>query len=157
MSGKQNHVNIKDQGEMKLVGYRVQCPGDEFLIEIPKASINLHNRIDEVKQKVDSSIQWGAFIVDASSPEEDGYWVGVEVGEYEEIPSGMVPLTIPPQRYAGIRHEGPNHLIRESYEELHNWVEESGYIRLKEKWHLEKYYSWKETQNIEVELLDTIE
>jgi len=81
--------------------------------------------MDEVKKKVDSSIQWGAFIVNVSSPEEDGYWVGVEVEEYEEIPSGMVPLTIPPQLYAVIRHEGPNHLIRESCEELRNWFEES--------------------------------
>jgi len=153
----EKNVIIIELGEIKLVGYRVLCPGDEFLIEIPKASINLHNRINEVKQKVDPSIQWGAFIVDESAPEEDGYWVGVEVEEYEEIPSGMVPLTIPPHRYAVIRHEGPNHLIRESYEELHNWVEKSGYIRLKEKWHLEKYYNWKDTQNIEVELLDTIE
>jgi len=68
----------------------------------------------------------------------------------------MVPLTIPPQLYTVIRHEGPNHLIRESCEELHNWVEESGYIRIKEKWHFEKYNSEK-TQYIEVELLDTIE
>ena len=56
---------------MKLVRYRVQRPGDEFLIEIPKASINLHNRMDEEKKKVDSSIQWGVFIENVSSPEED--------------------------------------------------------------------------------------
>lgn len=152
-----NNKIIKNIGEIKLVGYRVQCPRDQFVIEIPKAAALLNSRVGDIPKAVDSTIQWGAFIVEGNSPEDDGYWIGIEVSEYEEIPDGMVRLTIPPQRYAMIRHKGSNHLIRDSYEVLHRWIEDCGYTRLKDKWHLERYDSWKEKDNVNVVLLDTVE
>ncbi len=77
--------------------------------------------------------------------------------EYDEIPSGMVTLTIPPQTYAVIRHQGPNDKIRDSYQTLHKWIVENNNIRLTNKWHLEKYHEWNDLENIDIELFDTIE
>ncbi|MCT2534856.1 GyrI-like domain-containing protein [Aquibacillus koreensis] len=147
---------IKQLEEIKLVGFRVLCSGDQYITEIPKASLSLSERINEIKQVVNPLLQYGAFVVDNQTTEDDGYWVCVEVKEYEDIPSDMVTITVPPQRYAVSRHKGANYQIVNWYEELHNWIVANNYSRLKEKWHLEKFYSWNDTENLDVELFDTI-
>lgn len=147
---------IKELDELKLVGFRVLCSGDQYVAEIPKASLQLSERISEIKQILNPSIQFGAFVVDHESDDQDGYWVCVEVKEFEDIPADMVTLSIPPQRYAVMRHKGSNSKIMDAYNDLHMWIEENKFIRLKNKWHLEKYYSWEDAENLDVELLDTI-
>ncbi|MDI2586668.1 GyrI-like domain-containing protein [Psychrobacillus sp. NEAU-3TGS] len=156
MSEHRFQQTIKELDEMKLVGLRVQCLGDQYINEIPKASMELQQRIDEIKQVINPSFQIGAFVVDNTTDEEDGYWVCVEVKEYENIPEGMVVLTVPSQKYGAIRHTGSNNMIRNSYETLHKWIEEKGLKRLKDKWHLEIYYSWQDPKNVDVLLLDTV-
>jgi predicted transcriptional regulator YdeE len=147
---------IKERNEMKLVGFRVLCPGDQYIEEIPKAALSLSERIHEIKQVVNPLVQYGAFVVENQTAEEDGYWVGVEVTEYEDTPSDMVTLTVPPQKYAVSRHIGANYQIMDWYEELHKWIADNNYSRLKDKWHLEKFYSWKDPENLDVALFDTI-
>ena len=147
---------IKELNEIKLVGFRVLCSGDQYLAEIPKASLRLSERINEIKQVVNPLLQYGVFVVENQTAEEDGYWVCVEVKEYEDIPSDMVTLTVPSQRYAVSRHKGANDQIMNWYEELHKWIDDNNYSRLKEKWHLEKFYSWNDTDNLDIELFDTI-
>lgn len=147
---------IKRLPEMKFVGFRVLCPGDEYIVEIPKASKRLSERMDEVTNLVNPAFQYGAFVVENSSNEEDGYWVCVEVSEFEGIPEDMVALTIPAQMYAVLRHRGSNDKIRQSYNELHQWIEANGYQRLMDKWHLEAYHAWSDPANIDMELMDTV-
>ncbi|MHC0038852.1 GyrI-like domain-containing protein [Pseudoneobacillus sp. C159] len=148
---------IKVLDEIKLIGFRVLCPGDQYIIEIPKASLKLSERISEIKHVINPSLQFGAFVVENSTDDEDGYWVCVEVKEYEDIPSDMVTLTVPPQRYAVSRYKGANYKIMDAYNDLHLWIEKNKYRRLKDKWHLEKIYSWKDTENVDIDLLDTIQ
>lgn len=40
---------IKEVGELKLVGFRVLCPDDQYIVEIPKTSLQLNKRISEIK------------------------------------------------------------------------------------------------------------
>lgn len=147
---------VKHFSEMKLVGLRVLCPGDQYIVEIPKASKMLRERMDEIANMVNPSLQYGAFVVEHSSSEEDGYWVCVEVSEFEDIPKDMVTLTIPAQMYAVLRHRGANVEIRQAYNELHQWIEVNGYQRLPNKWHLEAFQEWSDPANIDVELMDTV-
>lgn len=148
---------IKEIDELKLVGFRILCSGDQYIVEIPKASLRLSERISEIKHVVNPLQQFGVFVVENQTNKEDGYWVCVEVRDFEDIPTDMVTLTVPPQRYAVLRHKGANNKIKDAYNDLHKWIEENKYRRLKNKWHLEKYYSWKDTKNVDVELLDTVE
>lgn len=147
---------IKELDELKLVGFRVLCSGDQYIVEIPKASFRLSERISEIKQLVNPLQQYGAFVVENETADKDGYWVCVEVKEYEDIPPDMVTLTVPSQLYAITRHKGENYKIMDSYDELHKWIDENNYTRLKDKWHLEKFYSWNDVENVDVELFDTI-
>ncbi|GAM13146.1 GyrI-like domain-containing protein [Mesobacillus selenatarsenatis] len=147
---------VKQLSELKLVGIRVLCPGEQYVIEIPKASKVLSERMDEIANVVNPSLQLGAFVVEHSSNEEDGYWVCVEVSEYEEIPKDMFALTIPAQMYAVLRHRGANVEIKQAYNELHQWIEVNGYQRLANKWHLEAFHECADPANIDVELMDTV-
>jgi len=100
----------------------------------------------------------GAFVVGDCSDEEDGYWVCIEVDEYRDIPTGMVTLTIPAQRYAVINHTGSNVEIRKTYELLHTWIQENEYERILSAWHLEISDMSRDdaTSDDEIELYDTI-
>ncbi|WP_255290306.1 GyrI-like domain-containing protein [Bacillus cereus] len=102
------------------------------------------------------SQQIGAFFVE-SREEDDEYWICVEAKEFEDIPSDMSTLIVPSQKYAALNYKGPNYKITNVYSSLHEWIEYKGYKRLKGKWHIEKFYSWKDCEDIDVELLDTIE
>ncbi|MEO4053097.1 GyrI-like domain-containing protein [Solibacillus sp. CAU 1738] len=149
--------SIKQLGELKLVGFRVLCAADQYIVQIPKASVKLSERISEIKHAINPMKLIGAFVVDKEFDEQDGYWVCVEVQEFENIPTDMVVLTIPSQKYAVLRHRGKNEKIMDSYQHLHKWIEEKNYVRLKNKWHLEIFHSWENSGNIDVELFDTID
>jgi predicted transcriptional regulator YdeE len=147
---------VKQFSGKKLVGFRLLCPGDQYIVEIPKASKVLSERMDEISNVENPNLQYGAFVVEHSSNEEDGYWVCVEVSEFEEIPKDMVTLTIPAQMYAVLRHMGANVEIKQAYNKLHQWIEVNGYQRLTNKWHLEAFHEWIDPSNIDVELMDTV-
>jgi predicted transcriptional regulator YdeE len=151
-----NNADIRVLPELKLVGFRVLCKGEEYAKEIPKASRVLHSRLAEIKKVTNPKKQIGAFIVDECTAEEDGYWICVEVENYGEIPKDMVTVTIPSQRYAVLKHRGANHSIKNTYELLYEWIEVNKYKRLKDKWHLEVYHSWEHTENVSIELFNTI-
>ncbi|QTD40392.1 GyrI-like domain-containing protein [Sporosarcina sp. Te-1] len=146
---------VREVGELKLVGYRILCEGDQYIVEIPKASLRLQEMVADIPYVVNPSQQFGAFVVD-SVPENDGYWICVEVKEFGDNPDDFVQLTIPPQRYAVVRYNGPNDKIREAYSDLHAWMEENQYTRRMDAWHVEKFHSWEDRENIDVELFDTI-
>jgi predicted transcriptional regulator YdeE len=151
-------VKVVELSEKKLVGIRVVCPGDQYVIEIPEASFKLKNRLNEIKDVISPARLVGAYIVGDFSEDEDGYWVCVEVNEIRQVPEGMVSLVVPKQKYAVIRHKGPNFEIRNTYEKLHNWIEENKLERVQRSWHLEISDEWgnKEIKEIEVDLYDTI-
>ncbi len=147
---------VIELSELKLVGFRILCPGEQYVNEIPKATLQLSERISEISNVINPFQQIGAFVVEDETDKEDGYWICVEVNEYEDIPDDMITLTVPSQRYAVVRHKGPNNKIRNAYEDLHKWIEENNYLRLTNKWHLEKFNSWTDIEEVDVELFDTI-
>jgi predicted transcriptional regulator YdeE len=158
LSHKNLEVNksIKELGELKLVGFRVICEPEQFINEIPKAANTLHARTTEIKHVIRPEKQIGAFVVDVSSENDDGYWVCVEVEKYEQVPRGMVTLTVPPQKYAVITHQGPNDEIMNIYEELHQWIKENHFVRQLNKWHIEVFHDFRDKDQVVVELFDTI-
>lgn len=151
-----NENGIKDLSGLKLVGFRVLCDGDNYIYDIPRAAKRLSNRLKEIKHVLYPHLLNGAFIVEPSSEEEDGYWIGVEVEEFEDIPADMVTLAIPSQSYATTTYRGPNFDIRKAYRELHKWIEQQGLVRNVKGWHLEIFHDWEDSDNISVELLDTL-
>ncbi|WP_101841886.1 GyrI-like domain-containing protein [Halobacillus sp. Marseille-P3879] len=149
---------VKNVGEIKIVGFRVYCEdGDRYIDEIPKASLALDKRKQEICHLIHPVYQIGVFIIETAYIEEEGYWVGFAVHQFVEVPNDMSALTIPPQTYAALTVKGSNDQIRPAYQKLQQWMEQNNYPRLLHKWHVEKYTKWGRKENIEVELLDTTE
>lgn len=144
--------------EMKLIGIRVVCPGDQYVYEIPKASHALKERLNEIRNVVSPARVVGAFIAGDFTEEEDGYWVCVEVNEVRDVPKGMVSLLVPKQKYAVITHTGTKHEIRNTYELLHKWIKDNGFERIRRSWHLEIAEEWgkKDVGEEHIDLYDTI-
>lgn len=143
-------VCVQKKEGLKIIGYRVLCAGEDYILEIPKASRSLSQQFPEEK------IQIGVFIPGECSEDKNGYWIGVEVDNISSIPEGMVALEIESQAYAIHTYEGPNNQIRNTYEKVHEWIDSHGYERDMEAWHLEVFHRWKDKENIKVELYETI-
>ncbi|EDL66299.1 GyrI-like domain-containing protein [Bacillus sp. SG-1] len=149
-------IKMIDMQDIQLVGFRVLCPGDQYINEIPVAAYRLENHTHEIKHLVNPRTQIGVFIAGECTDEEDGYWICKEVSKFEGIPEGMVTLTVPPRRYAVYHYQGVNSHIRKAYEDLHNWIDERNFSRLTGTWCLEIYHDWKDKGRLSVELLDPI-
>lgn len=151
-------MKVVELNEKKLVGIRVVCAGHQYVKEIPRAAVQLKERLTEIRELVHPARLIGAFIAGDFSEEEDGYWVCVEVNEIKEVPQGMVSLVVPKQKYAVLRHTGPNLEIRAAYERLHQWIEENEFERVPRAWHLEISEDWGNEGiiNIETDLYDTV-
>ncbi|MGP4076874.1 GyrI-like domain-containing protein [Halobacillus sp. K22] len=149
-------TGVKEIGKKKLVGFRVVCKGMKgYAKEIPKASMMLDRRIGEINNLVDPVKLVGAFKAAETSNEDDGYWVCYEVESLEDIPDGMVSLTVPEEKYAVLHFRGHSSEIFGGYDHLHQWIEEKGYKRSPEKWTLEIYSKWTENED-QVDLCDPI-
>ncbi|WP_183163782.1 GyrI-like domain-containing protein [Alteribacter keqinensis] len=81
-------------------------------------------------------------MVDVTQIGEDGYWVGLEVEEFNRIPEGMTSLSVPPGKYAVKEYEGSASQIMKVYNELHNEMSSAGVRRDLQAWHLEEYPGW---------------
>ncbi|WP_028782409.1 GyrI-like domain-containing protein [Thalassobacillus devorans] len=156
---KVNSVTLKgvrEFEEKKLVGFRVVCEDMAgYGEEIPKASMALERRKNEMKQLVDPVKLIGAFKAAETTEEDDGYWVCYEVHDFENIPAGMVTLVVPTQKYAVLNFKGHATEIFKVYSHLHQWIEENGFTRVPDKWSLEIYSKWTESEDI-VDLCDPI-
>ncbi|OAT85402.1 hypothetical protein A6P54_18975 [Bacillus sp. MKU004] len=147
---------VKTMEEKKLVGFRV-VGGDiaDFQEEIPKASMELAKRKNEIKHLVEPVKLIGAFKASETSEDDDGYWSCFEVHDFEDIPEGMVTLTVPAQKYAVLNFTGRASEIYRVYDHLHLWIDENGHKRTPDKWTLEIYSKWSENEDI-VDLCDPI-
>ncbi|PFG12069.1 GyrI-like domain-containing protein [Bacillus sp. es.036] len=150
-------VHIETLDELYLVGIRVRCPAEEYLSEIAQAAKQLEDRMDEISYVINPTEQMGAFVVEASSEDEEGYWVSYQVLKVEHVPEGMVAITITSQTYAVMKHMGSNKAILHTYDELHNWIEKSSWTRRLSAWHLERFHHFKTIEKIDVDLLDTVQ
>ncbi|WP_409251277.1 GyrI-like domain-containing protein [Bacillus sp. SCS-153A] len=150
MEKVKSHVikGVTEREEMKLVGFRVVCDDMEgYGREIPKASMLLDSRRDEIKHLAEPVRLIGAFKAVDTPQEDDGYWVCFEVREIEDIPDGMVSLIVPAQKYGVLHFQGHASQIFGVYSHLHQWLKENGYKRRMEGWNLEIYSKWTETED----------
>ncbi|MGP4059518.1 GyrI-like domain-containing protein [Halobacillus sp. H74] len=147
---------IREIAKKSLVGFRVVCDDmTDYGQEIPEASLSLVRRKSEIKQLVKPVNLIGAFKAAETTEEDDGYWVCFEVHEFEDIPDGMVKLVVPSQKYAVLNFNGHASEIFKVYTHLHKWIGENGYKRVPEKWSLEIYSKWTESED-KVDLCDPI-
>ncbi|WP_025025922.1 GyrI-like domain-containing protein [Caldalkalibacillus mannanilyticus] len=132
-------MKIIDKEDLRLVGVHLQCENlSEYQIEIPKAQQNLQSLMNKIEHIISPTIFYGVHKADADET-EDGYWKCVAVERYENIPEGLVTLTIPQGRYSVLLHTGSAKDIHHTYNHLHKQIEEAGLEIEMSRWTIEEY------------------
>jgi predicted transcriptional regulator YdeE len=123
-------VALVSLDELRLVALKVVGRLSELSHRVPLAWLDLIERLDRIPQRIDAHLFYGAFLeADHQSGGADGtysYWVGVAVGDFEEVPAGMTTLTIPAQRYAMAAVQGGVEQIDATYLGMGRRLEEQG-------------------------------
>lgn len=133
--------------ELKLVAIKVVGRRSELSHRVPPAWLELVRRLGEISNQVDPNMFYGAF--PESDQIHDGqnggytYWVGTEVSEFDAIPQGLGPLTIPRQTYASatIRGRGGGEQINATYISLASWLQANGHVTNPNAYGFERYNS----------------
>lgn len=129
--------------EVKLVGFKVVGRRSELSHRVPPAWLELVRRLDEIPYKVAPDLFYGAFAeADHLHDGIDGihtYWVGTEVSEYGELPSGFATLTIPSRTYAMATVRGGAAEVDATYTGLSQWIRAHGHATAPQAFGFERY------------------
>lgn len=97
----------------------------------------LQNRLDEIKHVIDSATLLGL----SYHTTESGFthYAVVMVDRFEDLPDGMVAITVPTLSYAKCEHKKEQN-IETSYNNIYAWIEQEGYkLHNGDLTHFEKY------------------
>lgn len=128
---------------LQLVGISYCGPYSSFPDEAIRLQTEFLARKHELNDNVKSTVLYSPYFGNEAFAT---YWACYEVHHLEEIPEGMVQLTIPAHRYAMVASS--NKRIGEGYEQLHAWMNEEGLQKDEQAVSLELFYSdrqhWEE-------------
>lgn len=97
----------------------------------------MQNRLSEIQHVLEPNLLLGLSYHNV--PGGFTHYAVVQVGEVEDIPEGMVSLTVPTHTYARCEHRKEQD-ITASYNHIYAWIEQQGYKRLEGDFtHLEEY------------------
>lgn len=110
--------------EFKVIGMEYIGKGENG--ELPQLWTNFIPRMAEIKNITSPNIAYGV----CGSLNEDGsfsYVAGMEVSELNNIPEGMVGLTIPAAKYAVFTQKGSLESLHSIYDYIYKtWLPNSG-------------------------------
>jgi AraC family transcriptional regulator len=92
--------------------------------EIPKLWEAFLKRVHEIPHQAEP----GVFVCPCHDRVTDfTCYIAVEVTRVEQVPEGMVALTVPTQTYAVFTHRGPIRNVPATYQKAWKWIERKGY------------------------------
>ncbi|WP_404462378.1 GyrI-like domain-containing protein [Sutcliffiella horikoshii] len=137
------------QKEIKLVG---QCATGNFPKSFPEVAMNVQrefeNRREEVRHAVNRDVIYSPYLANSLVAT---YFACVEVQEFDDIPKGMMALTIPLTTYAKISCS--NKTVDIGYDRIFSWMKENGYRQenLEKAFPIEVFYF---EDNVEEEIVE---
>jgi AraC family transcriptional regulator len=92
--------------------------------EIPKLWEAFLKRVHEIPDQV----RPGVFVSPCHDRVTDfTCYIGVEVRSADQVPEGMLALTVPTQQYAVFTHKGPIRNVPTTYQRALKWIERKGF------------------------------
>ncbi|WP_243299721.1 GyrI-like domain-containing protein [Bacillus litorisediminis] len=104
--------------------------------EIRTVHQKFRNELDQIKNRVNPNIITGlSYHNDANS---FTYYLVAEAENLDFIPEGMETISVPSYTFVTSSYEGEQ--VHEAYTQLHQWIEQNGYILDQDELHyLEEY------------------
>ncbi|SES01407.1 Predicted transcriptional regulator YdeE, contains AraC-type DNA-binding domain [Gracilibacillus ureilyticus] len=124
--------------EFNCIGIKNSCAFKDYPIEIPKTFDILHNRLNELQDKVK---QTAALYEPGDKPGAEiigTYYATAVVDNTTIVPEGMARKIIPSRKYARLTHIGEMATIGKSYDKISAWIIENGYSHDRD-WIIELY------------------
>ncbi|MFD2369901.1 GyrI-like domain-containing protein [Brevibacillus sp. GCM10020057] len=110
----------------KLVGLSFSGTFPALVAEMPKVWESFLQRQGEIPFVIQPSICY-----DVSQENHAYQWyteyVVTEVERFEEIPPGMIGITLPERTYARFTHTGPMEQVQQTYRQAFQWLGDEGY------------------------------
>lgn len=119
---------IKEIDEFYLIGMRYS--GEDMQQGIPALWVKFSQRMGEIPGVIDSVSAYGVSVMpeEATGPEDFEYTAAMKVSSLDEIPEGMVGVTIPTGRYAIFTHEGSMEKLQQTYGFIYGvWAKSGDY------------------------------
>lgn len=115
---------IIEKSEIKVVGINYPDAEQQYDL-IVYQWIALSAKSHQIKHKVNPHILYGVWHRENKSANDlPSYLVGFEVSQFEEIPEGMMGITVPASRYGMMVQKGYLNYGK-SYGQLMKWIKES--------------------------------
>ncbi|MBS4216784.1 effector binding domain-containing protein [Bacillus sp. FJAT-49711] len=112
---------------------------------IRKIQIKLKNRLEEISNIVNPDILLGLSYHATFGGNGFTHYAVVEVESVEEVPLGMISISVPTLTYATCQHrKGQN--IEQSYDNMYNWIRKEGLME-NNVGHLTHFEKYPMTQN----------
>ncbi|UFJ40314.1 GyrI-like domain-containing protein [Brevibacillus humidisoli] len=107
--------------------------------DIRRVHQEMHRRLQEIPHVVQPDKLLGLSYHAHPGAAGFTHYAVVEVGKVEQVPAGMVHLSVPTLTYAKCEHRKGQEIIR-SYQNLYTWIEQQGFSPFKgDLTHLEEY------------------
>ncbi|RXZ80170.1 AraC family transcriptional regulator [Paenibacillaceae bacterium] len=139
---------VVNKPALNLVGLHVSGPYSTF----PDEAIRLQGEFLARKHELNGNIKSTALICPYFGNEVFAtYWVCYEADHLEEIPEGMVQITIPEHKYAMVACT--NKRIGEGYEQIFAWMNEMKLEKHDNAPAIEVFYVDGHLEEVQVEML----
>lgn len=120
---------IKTLPSYRAVGLKWEGTFSEIVPNLKKVIKQMKERAHELEHRVNPNIQLGL----SYHVIENGFahYAVYEVSEEQEIPNGMIEISVPEWTYVKTtHHKGEN--VQKTYEDLHQWLFDSDYTAYRE-------------------------
>ncbi|MDF2680064.1 MAG: hypothetical protein K0R47_1254 [Brevibacillus sp.] len=121
-----------------MIGLSFSGSFQALVAEMPKLWATFLQRQSEIPLVVQPLIRYDISNENRSYQMYTEY-ITVEVERFEQIPVGMVGLTLPEKTYARFTHSGPIDQVQKTYLKAFEWLKEQGYRVDEEALRMERY------------------
>lgn len=124
----------------RAVGIRVTDQMENLGQRLPEAWQELQRRMGEIRGVTNPAVTYGISPPNyKGNPGPVDFYVCVEVSPLENLPHGMVHLTVERQTYAYCDYRGPMGRSFEAYDATYAWMKQNGHAYFDAAYYLEVY------------------
>ncbi len=125
--GQKNAVKVVSQKGFQAVGLKWEGTFEEaFGGAIRKIQDEMHQRLAEIPHVVDSEVLLGLSYHASLGGTGFTHYAAVEVDKVEDLPDGMVAVSVPELTYAQTEHN-KGQSVKHSYDNIYVWIRSEGY------------------------------
>ncbi len=138
---QKNSVTLATEGSFQAVGLKWEGTFEAaFAGEIRDVHNKIHDRLNEIQFVENPDVLLGLSYHATQSGSSFTYYSVVKASQVEDVPSGMIKISVPELTYAKCEH-AKGQSIEQSFNNIYDWIKAEGYKEnhVGDLTHFEKY------------------